>query len=54
MTPLVSKGDTSCSDKKGILNRSKFTYDKKKDVYIFPNTCQLLPGKPGQKNVIYL
>jgi transposase len=40
MTPLVPKGDTSGSDKKGIFNRSKFTYDNEKDVYICPNNSQ--------------
>ncbi len=34
--PLVSKGDTSGSDKKGIFNRSLFEYDANKDVYICP------------------
>lgn len=36
MTPLVSKGDTSASEKKGIFNRSLFKYDVDKDVYICP------------------
>lgn len=36
MTPLVSKGDTSSSEKKGIFNRSLFKYDANKDVYICP------------------
>jgi hypothetical protein len=40
MTTLVPKGDTSGSDKKGIFNRSKFTDDKEKDVYICPNNSQ--------------
>jgi transposase len=50
MTPLVPKGDTSGSDKKGIFNRSKFTYDKEKDVYICPNNSQLMPGKTMTKD----
>lgn len=36
MTPLVSKGDTSGSEKKGIFNRSMFKYDANKDAYICP------------------
>lgn len=36
MTPLVSKGDTSGSEKKGIFNRSRFQYDANKDTYICP------------------
>ncbi len=36
MSVLVPKGDTSASEKKGIFNRSMFTYDAKKDVYICP------------------
>jgi hypothetical protein len=50
MTPLVPKGDTSGSDKKGIFNRSKFIYDKEKDVYICPNNCQLMPSKTRTKD----
>ncbi|MFT5851745.1 MAG: hypothetical protein ACI87J_001718 [Colwellia sp.] len=50
MTPLVPKGDTSGSDKKGIFNRSKFTYDKEKDVYICPNNSQLMPDKTMTKD----
>jgi hypothetical protein len=37
MTTLVSKGDTSGSDKKGIFNCSKGKYDKE-NVYIFAPT----------------
>jgi len=36
MTPLVPKGDTSGSEKKGIFNRSQFKYDADRDVYICP------------------
>jgi transposase len=36
MTALVPKGDTSGSEKKGIFNRSLFTYDANEDVYICP------------------
>ena len=36
MIPLVPKGDTSGSEKKGIFNRSLFKYDADKDVYICP------------------
>jgi len=50
MTPLVLKGDTSSSDKKGIINRTKFTYDKEKDVYACPNSCQLTPGKTKKQD----
>jgi len=50
MTPLVPKGDTSGSEKKGIFNRSKFTYDKEKDVFICPNNKVLTPGKTMTKN----
>ena len=42
MIPLVPKGDTSGSAKKGIFNRSQFTYDTARDVYICPAN-QLLP-----------
>ncbi len=42
MTPLVPKGDTSGSEKKGIFNRSRFKYDAERDVYICPAN-QLLP-----------
>jgi len=42
MTPLVPKGDTSGSDKKGIFNRSRFKYGADKDVYICPAN-QVLP-----------
>jgi len=42
MTPLVPKGDTSGSEKKGIFNRSRFKYDVDKDVYICP-ADQVLP-----------
>lgn len=50
MTPLVPKGDTSGSKKKGIFNRSKFTYDKEKDVFICPNNKVLTSGKTMTKN----
>lgn len=36
MTPLVPKGDTSGSEKKGIFNRSLFKYDADRNVYICP------------------
>lgn len=42
MTPLVPKGDTSGSEKKGIFNRSRFKYDADRDVYICPAN-QVLP-----------
>lgn len=42
MTPLVPKGDTSGSKKKGIFNRSRFKYDAERDVYICPAN-QTLP-----------
>jgi transposase len=42
MTPLVPKGDTSGSEKKGIFNRSRFQYDADRDVYICPAN-QALP-----------
>lgn len=42
MTPLVPKGDTSASEKKGIFNRALFKYDADKDVYICPAN-QVLP-----------
>jgi len=42
MTPLVPKGDTSGSEKKGIFNRSRFKYDADRDVYICP-ADQVLP-----------
>jgi hypothetical protein len=42
MTPLVPKGDTSGSEKKGIFNRSRFKYDTDRDVYICPAN-QVLP-----------
>ncbi|MDC1287832.1 IS1182 family transposase [Gammaproteobacteria bacterium] len=41
MTPLVPKGDTSGSEKKGIFNRSLFKYDAEKDVYICPASQEL-------------
>jgi len=41
MTPLVPKGDTSGSEKKGIFNRSLFKYDADKDVYICPANEEL-------------
>ena len=42
MTPLVPKGDTSGSEKKGIFNRARFKYDAGRDVYICPAN-QVLP-----------
>jgi hypothetical protein len=41
MTPLVPKGDTSGSEKKGIFNRSQFKYDADRDVYICPADQEL-------------
>jgi transposase len=41
MTPLIPKGDTSGSEKKGIFNRSLFKYDSDKDVYICPANKEL-------------
>ena len=41
MTPLVPKGDTSGSVKKGIFNRSRFKYDAARDVYICPANQEL-------------
>ena len=41
MVPLVPKGDTSGSEKKGIFNRSLFKYDSDKDVYICPANEEL-------------
>jgi hypothetical protein len=50
MTPLVPKGDTSGSDKKGILSRSKGKYDKENAVYVCPNNSQLTPLKTKTKD----
>jgi len=36
MIPIVPKGDTSGSAKKGIFNRLLFKYDPEKDIYICP------------------
>ena len=41
MIPLVPKGDTSGSEKKGIFNRSQFQYGANKDVYICPADQEL-------------
>ena len=41
MIPLVPKGDTSGSEKKGIFNRSEFKYNASKDVYICPANKKL-------------
>ncbi|MCP4431599.1 MAG: IS1182 family transposase [Gammaproteobacteria bacterium] len=41
MTPLVPKGDTSGSNKKGIFNRSRFEYDAGRDRYICPAKQEL-------------
>ena len=41
MTPLVPKGDTSGSEKKGIFNLSLFKYDADRDVYICPARKEL-------------
>ena len=41
MTPLVPKGDTSGSEKKGIFNRSRFKYDAARDIYICPANQEL-------------
>ena len=47
MTPLVPKGDTSGSEKKGIFNRSLFTYDPHKDVYICPANKEMTYRSSG-------
>ena len=41
MTVLVPKGDTSGSEKKKIFNRSRFKYDKQRDVYTCPAKQEL-------------
>jgi len=41
MIPLVPKGDTSGSEKKGIFNRSRFKYNAGRDVYICPANKEL-------------
>ena len=41
MTAMVSKGDTSGSEKKGIFNRAMFKYEATKDVYICPANNEL-------------
>jgi len=41
MTPLVPKGDTSGSEKKGIFNLAMFEYDAINDVYICPAQQEL-------------
>ena len=41
MIPLVPKGDTSGSEKKGIFDRSLFNYDAVKDAYICPANQEL-------------
>ena len=48
MTPLVPKGDTSGSEKKGIFNRSQFQYDADRDVYICPAN-EVLPYRSTNK-----
>jgi len=50
MTPLVPKGDTSGSEKKGIFNRSMFRYDAGKDVYICPSNKELTYRFSGVEN----
>ena len=50
MTPLVPKGDTSGSEKKGIFNRSMFRYDADKDVYICPANKELTYRYSGIEN----
>ncbi len=47
MTPLVPKGDTSGSEKKGIFNRSLFTYNSDKDVYICPANKEMTYRSSG-------
>jgi hypothetical protein len=47
MTPLVPKGDTSGSEKKGIFNRSLFKYDPIKDVYICPANNEMTYRSSG-------
>ena len=50
MTPLVPKGDTSGSVKKGIFNRSRFKYDAARDVYICPANQELSHRLTGVEN----
>jgi transposase len=50
MTPLVPKGDTSGSVKKGIFNRSLFKYDAARDVYICPANQELSHRFTGVEN----
>ena len=50
MTPLVPKGDTSGSEKKGIFNRSRFKYDAARDVYICPANQELKHRLTGVEN----
>ena len=49
MTALVAKGDTSGSEKKGIFNRSLFSYDAHQDVYICPAGKALTYRFTGQE-----
>ena len=50
MTPLVPKGDTSGSVKKGIFNRARFKYDAARDVYICPANQELSHRLTGVEN----
>jgi transposase len=49
MTPLVPKGDTSGSVKKGIFNLSVFKYDSDRDVYICPARKELTYRFSGEE-----
>ena len=53
MIPLVPKGDTSGSEKKGIFNRSEFKIDAAKDVYICPENKELQYHLPVLKKAWY-
>ena len=54
MTPLVPKGDTSGSEKKGIFNRSRFKYDTNRDVYICPAKQELPYRMTGEEKGLKL
>ena len=54
ITPLVPKGDTSGSEKKGIFNRSQFQYDTDKDVYICPSNQELPYRFTSEERVLKL
>jgi transposase len=54
MIPLVPKGDTSGSEKKGIFNRTLFQYDTDKDVYICPANQALTYRFSGEEKGLTL